>query len=463
MSQPPRACPTLVYHQQHMPRLQKPKRAKQSEDLSLQILSLIRETQRRNRSVSRAEGTPLSLLDSHILMELLVAPGTSFQTLSELLGVSKSTISRSVDALVKLGLLRAERKHAKGRPMEVEVTESGQALIEARDRTANQLDGERQSTMSNEEQRLFLTLLNIFASSLANRPLAPLRAGEHPIRPAARAITRALGLLGSNVFGIEDMTDLKWHILTELRTRPRASGHLAQNLSVPATTLSTALTPLEEEGRLRREVDENDKRKVAVTLTSAGRSLLNRLEGAAKKYIEHGCRSLSKSEVAQFVTLFTKLVYGRDQEEQQAFTPGLVRLLDPHELLRARHLIIRSLGQCSDEVLVPAVIAGQESLVYGSFFRGVLNGVAELQREKAGFTLAFLILPSAEAIPHSLEQLFLEVCQSLFAQFPRAKLQIERVIPPLPAVLRNALPFGCVEIRSGDLPTIIRAVRPVEE
>lgn len=71
-----------------------------------------------------------------------------------------------------------------------------------------------------------------------------------------------------------DLTFAQRRLLRRLREGPRSAGTLAAELGVLAPTLTRQLGKLEARGLISRQVDTEDRRRIVVTLTSAGRRIL---------------------------------------------------------------------------------------------------------------------------------------------------------------------------------------------
>lgn len=80
------------------------------------------------------------------------------------------------------------------------------------------------------------------------------------------------------------------------RTGPSAPGSLAGEEGVTAAAVAASLTQLEHQGLVRRERDPDDRRRVTVTITSAGRRTLQTRESSNIDRIEGVLSTLSASE-----------------------------------------------------------------------------------------------------------------------------------------------------------------------
>ena len=76
----------------------------------------------------------------------------------------------------------------------------------------------------------------------------------------------------------------------------RKQQEVADTIGVDKAAATRAISRLEENGYVRRESDENDRRSMRVYLTSKGRELQPQLEAAAKHCIDSMTTALVDSE-----------------------------------------------------------------------------------------------------------------------------------------------------------------------
>jgi DNA-binding MarR family transcriptional regulator len=122
----------------------------------------------------------------------------------------------------------------------------------------------------------------------------------------ARAVRRARGAAPADPS--KALTLSQFALLEPLATRQRARvAELADEAGVAAPTATRILDALERRGIVRRDRASDDRRAVAVTLTDAGRELLD------------GQRAWVRERRRAFVLALP--------EEQQALAPAFVRAL----------------------------------------------------------------------------------------------------------------------------------------
>lgn len=103
---------------------------------------------------------------------------------------------------------------------------------------------------------------------------------EPSVRRAARALVRVLTLLEPGLLSLwreHRLTLTQARCLRLLSDGPLPAGALAQRLSLSAPSLTRILERLEARELVQRQPDEDDRRKVWVHLSPAGRDLLGAL------------------------------------------------------------------------------------------------------------------------------------------------------------------------------------------
>jgi DNA-binding MarR family transcriptional regulator len=87
----------------------------------------------------------------------------------------------------------------------------------------------------------------------------------------------------------------------------RKQQELADTIGVDKAAATRAISRLEENGYVRRESDENDRRSMRVYLTPKGRALQPQLEAAAKHCIDSMTTELDSNERIELRRLLGKM------------------------------------------------------------------------------------------------------------------------------------------------------------
>lgn len=96
-------------------------------------------------------------------------------------------------------------------------------------------------------------------------------------KEALRLIADLISLVEPQLLELWTTTGLTFgqrRLLRRLEEGPRSAGALAADLGVVAPSLTRQLQKLEDQGLVTREIDRDDRRRVVVGLTPAGRAAL---------------------------------------------------------------------------------------------------------------------------------------------------------------------------------------------
>jgi DNA-binding MarR family transcriptional regulator len=90
-------------------------------------------------------------------------------------------------------------------------------------------------------------------------------------------------------------------VLRALADEPRSPGELATLTGSAAPTMARLLSRLEERGLVGRSIDPADRRRIEVTLSDAGRAVLNRTHVLKDSAFERAAAELPPAERAELV------------------------------------------------------------------------------------------------------------------------------------------------------------------
>ena len=122
----------------------------------------------------------------------------------------------------------------------------------------------------------------------------------HSAKAVSRAFNDALAEVGGSV--------PTWFVLTHLTGEEwRTQQELARALGIEGPTLTRHLDSLEQEGRVARRRDPNDRRAVRVELTDAGHELHAALLRAVIAFNKRLLSGLSEAEIEELRGLLGKL------------------------------------------------------------------------------------------------------------------------------------------------------------
>jgi DNA-binding MarR family transcriptional regulator len=128
----------------------------------------------------------------------------------------------------------------------------------------------------------------------SDRIVDAVRSLNHNIRVSARAVEKQLGISSAQL-----------QILQELAERPAQSiNALAENTFTHQSSVSMVVRRLLDSGLVKREHPTGDARRVSVSLTPLGRSLVRRAPVTAHSRLLAGLRSIPRAELRSIAACF---------------------------------------------------------------------------------------------------------------------------------------------------------------
>ena len=120
-----------------------------------------------------------------------------------------------------------------------------------------------------------------------------------------------------------ELTPVQYAMLSRLAEHPGIDQvSLAGLAAIDTSTGATVCARLEEKGLLERKVIPHNRRQRALTITAAGRQLLDGLVPGAQRLRQRLLAPLSGEEQAQFMGLLAKLV---EENNEQSRAPLAIR------------------------------------------------------------------------------------------------------------------------------------------
>ena len=99
---------------------------------------------------------------------------------------------------------------------------------------------------------------------------------------------------------------------------PGCPSGLSRSMGVSSARIAALLKHLEQKGWIRRCADELDERRVNVSLTDAGRELINRRRREAIERVAAALRSLGEEDAREYVRLQQKMLDALSASDKQA-------------------------------------------------------------------------------------------------------------------------------------------------
>lgn len=135
----------------------------------------------------------------------------------------------------------------------------------------------------------------MIASTSPPDPDADLPSAASEVRMATFRLARRL----RGQRAVDAMSDAQFAVLAALKTHgPHTAGELAERERVSAPSMTRTVNCLEEEGYLTRTPSDEDRRKVIVALTDAGRAVVEETVRRRDAWLEQALAELSPAERA---------------------------------------------------------------------------------------------------------------------------------------------------------------------
>ena len=267
--------------------------------LELRLHRALREYPRYNQFLVLANGTELSLVETHVLVELDIQLGMSQSDLIQKLGLNKVVISRTVKNLGERKLIAIHYDHNDRRIQRLRLSEKGKRALEEFDNQANhRLDIfiEQAGLKENEIDKL-ARFFDKLASGLGALHSSK-RSADHLLRPSIRRLTRAFKLLDSTALNT-NLSTIEWQILLTLgeHNNRLTPTDLAFLFKVDRVTITIALRTLQKFGYVSKKTNRLDRRSDLLSCGPTGLSLIQKIETLASKRL-HAAGEITSSEVS---------------------------------------------------------------------------------------------------------------------------------------------------------------------
>jgi DNA-binding MarR family transcriptional regulator len=138
---------------------------------------------------------------------------------------------------------------------------------------------------------------------------------EHPGHLLRRAQQISVSIFHDEIGG--EITPVQYALLRTLAARPGIDQvTLAGLVAIDTSTGASVCARLEEKGLLERKVIPHNRRQRALTITTAGADLLQRLDPAVHRLRERLLAPLTECEQLQFMQLLDKLVIENNDQSR---------------------------------------------------------------------------------------------------------------------------------------------------
>lgn len=390
----------------------------QLNDPYIALHSLFRMFQRRNRFISIARGSRLSLAEGRALIEIGAAPGITPGELAENLNLTRPDLSKTVKKLEGQQFVRMTVSPDDRRSRFIFLRKKGHQALTHIDRAAEDSYQEIFAELTQAETlqlRDYFRALNdgFHARPTRNRP------DEHPIRAELRRYTSAQGLMGSVTFSKDKINSLQWHMISEIaNSREELTlSRLSQLLGVPGNTLSQSADMLQKRNLITRTRSELDARKNTLSLSAQGHKLYTQVVEQSALRFKQALSSMPQQNLDEFILLLGRTVHVTIQQEELIVSPQikLRRYRDSLERNTLRTFFLKTAFEQGPPDKFPEILFGESSLCFGLLEDNHLKGAVEILRSRGTGILQNFLATAGNAdffrrslLRHALESFFLE-------------------------------------------------------
>ena len=381
-----------------------------SQNLLL-IQRALRGLHRRNRTVVKAYGLQINMLESAIMGEVAGRPGVSASELAGPLLSNPVNVSRAVARLRKKGVLTVSTAPQDGRKSCLELSSKGKkTYAEVMDRARDAFSA-AMSRIAARDQKAFINLFNRFLDGM-QAPRAVELPNDPPLMREIRRITRVCGLLGREVFGVPGLAPLTWQVLSTICTAPNGVT-LSQLAAVIGASSSRLFALVQQLERGKVIVKRRSSGVVKIYPSPAGHRKHLEIESLGVAFFMRGGNALSAAELTVFARLWSEYTgEGFHSEERflgEGRALGFVRLRG--ERSEVRSFIANQRVEQKLTKNMPPLLGSPSSLIFVLRSQRALLACVEFARVDGEWQVIHLLCVNAEQryenfIAYAMEQFF---------------------------------------------------------
>lgn len=379
--------------------------------------------QLKNLFISRAYGTDLGLIDSHILVELDNSRGKSHTELLSALTLHKVVVSRAVAGLVDAGLIEVKPAKDDARVKLCLLTSAGREILKKLDTNANLLMEQFCAFLNKSQETKLHSLWNALCDGL-HAPQVAQRPGIHPLLVPGRRQSRCMGLLGTTVFGEVELSSLEWHWLSLVQSNEGITAvELSERLNLIPATGTALARRLTQQGYVTATPHPTDRRAQALLLTPAGERILKKVEKVAVSQIERATSKLSLSELTEMVDLFNR--FGADLTDSPTIKlsgEDLVRLVtEERDLPLCRGFLISELLENNLHMSAVSTLCTPESTIVVLQQEDTISGLVEISSSGDSVLYGIVRKRTPKQLIVDFANLCKDLCTKRFSAIPKLR------------------------------------------
>ena len=349
----------------------------------LTLLEIFRTYQLKNRFISTPFGFDVSLVGSHILLDLEQEPLLRGKDLADRLSLDRSSISRALSKLSDQRYVVARVGESDRREGRWELTGAGRHLVLELHRNVEERQHFFGKNVTSPELIEFTSLLKRFADASNAKPI--LRSTESSgVAVEIRRLTRLHGVLGNSYLGTS-YSSSQWQLLTEIS---RSGGTitltaLSEKLNIALNTTSLTVDSLSKKRLISKSSHHGDKRIKLLSLTEPGEGALQSIHDAAEVQFGTALHHFSTKERSRLIQLFAQFVGITLQADgtHNRLDARIVSEERDRATLRAsylQHMVRQNL-----HFFLPGEIASSSNLVMELLIDGSQAGIAEFKKSSS--------------------------------------------------------------------------------
>lgn len=358
---------------------------------SREALHFLRKIQQGNRFVGRSLDTGLTPLETHFLIEVEAVPAISVTELGQLLKVSPATTSNVAKELEQRGLLKISVSRSDSRAKALSLTKKGLRTVEKVDSISESLLQQTMSRLGKERLSVITQYFRALADGL-DVPGCVARPVDSEYRIEQRRVTRALNLLGNNVYH-SGMSSSAFQVLAEVvnAAHPPQVTELARLLSIAQNSVSSVVSVLLKKKYIRKEQAETDQRAYLLRATQTGVAKLKKVEKNLQKVLlvaRGQSDQINVPELHQSLRVFLEEDSPYLPSLPQGFEVEIIRSNDQRE--GARAFSAKQLVELGEESKIPGMFFTSEQECYLLKESGTISSTVITGNDKSGkFCISF--------------------------------------------------------------------------
>lgn len=272
---------------------------------SLKIFQAIKGMHRRNRTVISAYGLEVDMLSSAVLGEVFAGKVVSLNHIKSKFKLSSVQANRIQAKLLKLQIISTSLDLKDRRKKVFSLTKSGNRLYLKILERANITFSPALNRLNKSEQIRFKELFELFLLNLEVEPSVAFKQ-DPALMTQIRQLTKRLGLLGNNLFGIRGLDPIKWHILSFIQDATptkQTISTLSKSFGIPLTSTLVIVLNLTKSNYLRRK---SNGVKKEIEITASGISYLQTVQEKALALLNSGLSKMNILSRKEFADLWIK-------------------------------------------------------------------------------------------------------------------------------------------------------------